>query len=203
MLAPMWNPPEKPPEVIRFALPGQTEPHRLMRATLDEVDGVTGAVQSSLPELQPSMNWIHQGYAEADAMAFLQLSEEWWAQDSEFNWTIRDPDNAVLGMCGLMRRLGPGSLEVGYWVRTDATGKGLATAVTKSLISLGLAASGVQTVFLRHAKSNSASARVAEKAGMSLLGEHTHPSTIDPDADAPVWAIGDLGFRPESLPTIY
>ncbi|UJH69783.1 hypothetical protein [Ornithinimicrobium sp. INDO-MA30-4] len=50
-------------------------------------------------------------YAESDALVFLQLSEDWWESDKEYNWSIRTPDGAIVGMCGLMRRQGEGSLR--------------------------------------------------------------------------------------------
>ncbi|MBW8172753.1 GNAT family N-acetyltransferase [Ornithinimicrobium sp. Arc0846-15] len=194
----MWTSDGKPPQLIEFALPGNAQPHRLERSTLEDVAGVAGAVQSSLPELESFMDWVQGGYAEADALVFLQLSEDWWESDQEYNWSIRTPDGAIVGMCGLMRRQGEGSLEIGYWLRTDVTGQGIATAVTKSLVEVALMEPSVRSVFLLHADSNPGSGRVAEKAGFSQIGQQTRPA-IDQNGPTQVWAIGDLEFRPAEL----
>lgn len=144
------------------------------------------------------MDWVQGDYAESDALVFLQLSEDWWESDKEYNWSIRSPDGAIVGMCGLMRRQGEGSLEVGYWLRTDATGQGIATAVTKSLVEVALMEPSVQSVFLLHAENNPGSGRVAEKVGFTKIGQQIRPA-VDRDRLTHVWAIGDLEFRPADL----
>ncbi len=42
-------------------------------------------------------------------------------------------ETAVLGEAGLMPRIGPGALEIGYWVHVEHVGRGLATEATRRL----------------------------------------------------------------------
>jgi RimJ/RimL family protein N-acetyltransferase len=39
----------------------------------------------------------------------------------------------VIGSSGLMRRIGPGGLDIGYWLHPAWTGKGLATTAVAAL----------------------------------------------------------------------
>jgi RimJ/RimL family protein N-acetyltransferase len=80
-------------------------------------------------------------------------------------------DDALVGSVGL-RLLGPDrrSGEIGYWVATDARGRGVATAATRMLSDFGFETLGLRRIELNAAVANTASRRVAEKAGFELEG---------------------------------
>ena len=60
--------------------------------------------------------------------ARLASRHEDFVQGRDFFYLIFDPsEQVVLGSTGLHPRVGPEALEIGYWVRTDQTGRGLAT----------------------------------------------------------------------------
>jgi len=61
--------------------------------------------------------------------------------------------------------MGPGVLEIGYWLRTSQTGHGYMTAAVDALARVALALPGIERVALRHDAGNSRSAAVAERAG--------------------------------------
>ena len=81
------------------------------------------------------------------------------------------------GSTGLMTRMGPGVLEIGYWLHTGHAGRGYATAAARALADLGLAQPGIGSVLIRHDAANVASGRGAEKAGFLRIADI--PSTID------------------------
>jgi RimJ/RimL family protein N-acetyltransferase len=71
-----------------------------------------------------------------------------------------------LGGCGL-NDFDPGHriANLGYWVRTGNTRRGIATASTRLLARFGIESLGLKRIRLVIAVSNVASQRVAEKAG--------------------------------------
>jgi RimJ/RimL family protein N-acetyltransferase len=80
-------------------------------------------------------------------------------------------DGSLVGSVGL-RLLGPdfASGEVGYWVANAARGRGVATAATRLLSDFGFRTLGLRRIELNAAVANTASRRVAEKAGFELEG---------------------------------
>ena len=75
----------------------------------------------------------------------------------------------------------PGEVELGYRLRKAAWGKGYATEVSRALIRKGFAELGVQRVFATTMTANTASRRVMEKAGLTLVRTYhmTWPEVID------------------------
>ena len=49
----------------------------------------------------------------------------------------------VLGGVSLLARIGPGALELGYWLRNECTGRGYATEAAAALTQVGLAMPGI------------------------------------------------------------
>jgi RimJ/RimL family protein N-acetyltransferase len=72
----------------------------------------------------------------------------------------------LIGGCGLLPRIGPGALEIGYHVRADATGNGYATEMASALIDVAFDWCGVERIELHIDPGNTASIRVAERLGV-------------------------------------
>ena len=71
-------------------------------------------------------------------------------------------------------------IEIGYWVRSSATGKGYATESTKALIKYAFGALDAKKVIIVHSEGNEASRRVIQKAGFKF--EYTvHNEDLLPD----------------------
>ena len=84
-------------------------------------------IRESIEHLQPWMPWATPDYSLEQAAEYVQRCEAQWADGSAFQYVIlvgRDP----VGSAGLMARIGPGGLEIGYWVHPSWTGRGVATS---------------------------------------------------------------------------
>jgi ribosomal-protein-serine acetyltransferase len=123
------------------------------------------AVLESLQELRPWMPWATGAYGPGDAAAFVEHALASRADGREFLYAIVDPERRVVGACGLHPRLEPGGLEIGYWVHTAHTGRGLATRAAAALTALAMDVDGVTHVEVHHDRANHRSALIPRRLG--------------------------------------
>jgi len=84
----------------------------------------------------------------------------------EYVYGIFSPDQTeVWGGCGLHRRAGPECLEIGYWLRTDRQGLGLAREAARCLMEAAFAIEGIDRVEIHHDPRNFRSRRIPEALG--------------------------------------
>jgi RimJ/RimL family protein N-acetyltransferase len=114
------------------------------------------------PEISSWLDLIPQPYGLEDALAYVRgLGEEAFAITE---------DGRVLGSIGVRWNESRDVGEVGYWLRADARGRGIATRALVLVSAWALGLDGVGRLQLRAATDNDASRRVAEKAGYRLEG---------------------------------
>ena len=131
-------------------------------------------VSESLDHLRPWMAWATPDYDTAVARAFLQRCEDDWSAGTAFQYLILEGGEPA-GSAGLMARIDPGGLEIGYWVHHAHTLRGVATAAAAALTEAGLALPGVDHVEIHHDELNRASERVPAKLGYTHVD--TRPET--------------------------
>jgi ribosomal-protein-serine acetyltransferase len=140
----------------------------LRRWREDDLDAVYQAVTESIDHLCPWMPWA-EGYTRQSAAEFLAKSAQDWADGTEFSYAII-AEGALAGGCGLMARIGPGGLEIGYWVHRAYTRRGLATAASAALVDQAFGLPGVDRVEIVHDELNVASGGVPRKLGFTEAG---------------------------------
>ena len=138
------------------------------RLRAGDLDAVFQAVTESLDHLRPWLPWT-ANYTRQSAAGFLARSERDWAAGTAYNYAII-AGGALAGVCGLMTRIGPGGLEIGYWVHRDWTRRGLATAATAALVEQAFRLPGVDRVEIVHDELNLASGGVPRKLGFTQIG---------------------------------
>jgi ribosomal-protein-serine acetyltransferase len=157
----------RPPEVI---VDGPVE---LRRHTAFDCDALVDSVNRSLAELRPWMPWAQTPATDESIGEFLERSQRAWSDGIEFGYTIRPADDTtgyagIIGACGLHFRSEPGVAEIGYWVRSDRTGSGVATSAARALTRAALDLSEVHRIEIHCDADNRASRAVAAKAGYVL-----------------------------------
>ncbi|MET8150318.1 GNAT family N-acetyltransferase [Actinoplanes sp. NPDC049668] len=133
-------------------------------------DAATAAVRESLPELKPFLSWASDAYDAETSRTAIERAMENWDKGSAFNYGIFAGAGELVGGVDLMTRMGPGVLEIGYWMRTAYTGRGYMTAAVEAVTRVALALPGIERVAIRHDMANAASAAVAVKAGFVEVG---------------------------------
>ncbi|MCU1453628.1 MAG: putative acetyltransferase [Acidimicrobiales bacterium] len=87
------------------------------------------------------------------------------------NYALRTPDDTItLGGIGVHERVGPGALEIGYWLADGATGRGLITRAAALLTDAALECEGVDRVLIKCDEANERSAAVPRRLGFRLDG---------------------------------
>jgi RimJ/RimL family protein N-acetyltransferase len=139
----------------------------LRRYWLADADSLYTAVEESRDHLRPWMPWADETRSQFDS--FVAEAVEQWERGTDRNYLIVESDTGEqLGGCGLHARLGAGALEIGYWLRAGATGRGLVTAAARALTDTALAVEGVTRVEIHCDAANVRSAAVPRRIGYRL-----------------------------------
>jgi RimJ/RimL family protein N-acetyltransferase len=123
-------------------------------------------------EIARWLDQVPQPYTERDARDYLASTRRGWREASISSFAIADAATGeALGSISIHwldheQAVG----EVGYWVRREARGRGVATRAVRLISRWGLEACGLRRLQLRADIENTASQRVAEKAGFIREG---------------------------------
>ena len=137
--------------------------------TFDDVAAIVRACNE--PEIA---RWIHQmpsPYGEQDARDYVLATQAGWREGTGGSFAIVDAasDEPVGSIAIHVIDGGFGNVEVGYWAAAEARGRGFTTRALQ-LISRWAIEAGAERVQLRADVHNTASLRVAEKAGFTREG---------------------------------
>jgi ribosomal-protein-serine acetyltransferase len=151
------------------------------------------AIRESEEHLRPWMAWVaDEPLPLARRQAALERWERDWRAGGDVLLGIFLPDGRAVGSCGLHRRRGPATLEIGYWVHPAHLRRGLATRAARLLTDAALAVPGITAVEIHHDKANLASAEIPRRLGYRCVGERPD------DRQAPAELGIDTAWRIES-----
>lgn len=153
------------PEVL------SSERLRLSRFATDAADELFLAVRDSFVELHNWMPWAAQLPDLAALRGVLEAADAAFESDTEWQYLLYEKEGPLVGAAGLHRRAGPGCLEIGYWVRSDRTGRGYASEAARALTKAAFSLSFVEQVEIHMDKANEKSAAVAQNLGYRLVGQ--------------------------------
>jgi ribosomal-protein-serine acetyltransferase len=124
------------------------------------------AARESVAEVFPWLPWCHAEYAMADAVEWTEAQARRGAEGTEYSFAIVSPEGRYLGGCGInqinrLHRFG----NLGYWVRSSATGRGVATSAVRQLADFAFRTTDLVRLEIVCAVGNERSQRVAERAG--------------------------------------
>ena len=125
------------------------------------------AVKASLPDLAYWMPWCKESYALEDAEAWIHFTQAAWANQTEYPVGIFESrSGSVVGGTGINQinrshRIG----NIGYWVSSPHTGRGVARYSARQAALLGFDELGLTRLEIVALSHNLASQRVAESLG--------------------------------------
>ena len=149
--------------------PYRIETERLVIRCYEPADAplLKEAVDASLEHLRPWMPW-----AESEPQTLEEKTEltkhfrSSFDTGENFTYGIFHADEAeLLGGTGLHGRIGPGGLEIGYWIRASATRQGFVTESTAALTRVGFEICEADRIEIRIEPGNDASMGIPRKLG--------------------------------------
>ncbi|MHB2027797.1 MAG: GNAT family N-acetyltransferase [Acidimicrobiales bacterium] len=149
----------------------------LQRWRLTMVDQMIDAVSASFEELRQWMPWAQVMPARDDMLVVVSGATTLFDADEEWNYALFERSTRELvGSVGVRLLDDPDCPEIGYWVRSDRTGRGYATGAARALIeSIFQYFTNVDEVKIRMDQANRASAAVPPKLGFTRCEEEDRP----------------------------
>ncbi|MFD0257901.1 GNAT family N-acetyltransferase [Kitasatospora indigofera] len=161
--------------------------YSLHRRTDAHAPALNALVRANLDHLRPWMPWAAHAPDPAATLAMVRAGDSAWQAGTDFLYVLA-PDaepTAVVGAFGLHGRIGPGTLEIGYWTDAGHGGRGLATAAARALTTAALGLPGISRTEIHCDEANTRSAAVPRRLGYRL----------DRTDDAAVAAPGETGRK--------
>ncbi len=150
----------------------------LRRARRTDADAVATAVRESLEHLARWMAWADERAGDA-AFQRIRLSEaeQQWDERRGYEYVLvaLADEHAIRGSMGIMTRLGPGVLELGYWVHAAFEGRGYIRAAAAAATNAAFAVDGTDAVKICLDPANVRSAAIPKALGFAdegVVGDH-------------------------------
>jgi len=152
--------------------PTRIETERLVIRCYDPADAplLGDAIISSLDHLRPFSAWIDEEPVPLELRAErLQRFRDAFDSADDFVYGIFDcAEREQIGGSGLHPRVGPGGLEIGYFVRASAARQGIATEAAAVLTRIGFEVCEADRIEIRIDPNNTRSLGIPEKLGFEV-----------------------------------
>jgi len=145
----------------------------IRRWRASDLEPLGRAIAESIEQLRPWLAWANTDRAgQGDFLTATMLA---WERGERFEYAIEDRQGTLLGSVGLMRRIGPGGLEIGYWVHSAHAGNGIAKLAAAALTAEAFELPWVDHVEIHHDKANDRSGAVPAGLGFVMVAEVRKP----------------------------
>lgn len=154
-----------PPDVI------ECDELRLVRFDPTQAAALYAAIEENRARLEPFLPWVPGVRSVDDEDGALRRAHQQWDAGNEFAYVIFPlKSDEVLGSIGTHSLAWDhDACEIGYWLTSDAEGKGVVTA-SVGLLEQTFFAMGFHRIEIRCRADNTRSARVAERCGYRIEG---------------------------------
>jgi ribosomal-protein-serine acetyltransferase len=163
------------------------ETGRLWLAPIETADSreLWSAVEAARAHLEPWLPWVPFNLDAEASYRYAEASAADWDSARACRFTIRDKAKRLIGVVGLeaFAHLHQ-SVELGYWLRSDCTGKGHMTDACRAVLTWAFGPLGAHRVRVAAATDNHPSLRVIGRLGFHFEGiarqaERVHGRWLD------------------------
>jgi RimJ/RimL family protein N-acetyltransferase len=132
----------------------------------DDANALCEAVLESKAELSSWLPWCHPQYSVEDSRSWISARLKAFPAGHDYGFGIFDEADRMLGGCGL-NKISPEErmANLGYWVRSSAICRGVASCAIRLLAEWAFANTELVRLEILASTQNVPSQRAAEKAG--------------------------------------
>jgi len=132
----------------------------------DDAQQLFEAARESIGDVFPWLEWCHPDYSMAEAAGWASFQAARASDSPELVFAVVGPNDEFLGGCGV-NQINPVHrfANLGYWVRSSATGRGVARAAVRETSELVFQKTDLVRLEIVCAVENRRSQRVAEAVG--------------------------------------
>lgn len=136
----------------------------------DDAPQLRDAISDSTEELRRFTPWVIPEPPELNTLvARIHAFRDQLAGSESWVYGIFDRESRrVIGQIGLYARVGPGALELGYFIRSDAARRGYATESATAMIDAAFGENDTARIEIRCDPGNVASVAIARRLGFEL-----------------------------------
>lgn len=147
------------------------ETQRLRLRRFENTDAPIVQELLSDPDVIGNLIDITLPYSLDDAHRMITDSHRAFAEESAYVFAVvRQSNDTLVGYCDLELQPQHQRGEIAYWIGRPYWWQGYATEATKSVVRFGFEQLGLNRIFAHVLKTNSASVKVLQKAGLRLEG---------------------------------
>ena len=117
-----------------------------------DIEALYAAVRDSQTELAEYLPWATKAFTRAGAAGFVRESMRSWREGKAYDFSIRlheRPERHVGNISIWHVSRSSRSGEIGYWIRTEDTGRGIATEATHEALRIGFGELSMHRMVLR------------------------------------------------------
>ena len=145
----------------------------LRRAHIEDAAALNDLVIENIEHLRPFMHWIPM-----EPLTVTEREEliEGWSATGDNPYLIHHGDE-LIGVCGTHRRIGPGGIEIGYWLDEGAVGNGYMAEAVAEITTALFVDPTIDHVEIHHDRANTRSRTIPDRIGYTLVDERSDEIT--------------------------
>lgn len=158
-------------DLVKLPTAYETERLLVRKFNLSDDEAFHAAARESIKEVFPFLSWCHPDYSIDETRQWLASMHSNWQSSDSHNFVITEKENAqIVGGLGLNRIDENPVANLGYWTRTSAAGRGIATEATLGLVNFGFKHLGLIRIEIVMSVENQASQKVAKNVNAKFEG---------------------------------
>jgi len=161
-------------EIINPILPYteiEVEPGlRLKQLEISQAERVFNIIDQNREYLGKWLPFPDKTHEVNDSKLFIELMLKERANNQQYGYGI-ELNGEIVGHISLMHLKDDKDSEIGFWIASEAAGKGIVTKAANTLTDFGFNSLGLPKIIIRAHPDNVGSNRVAQKAGYKFIGQ--------------------------------